>query len=362
MSKEHAVRNSNIELLRIIAMFFIVAGHFISQSGNVVYSFCINDYVLVFLGSGARIAVNVFLIVSAWYLVDSKFSVDRIVKLYIQVITYSLPITFIMLFLNRENASIKDFARGFLPFLGRGLWFASAYITLLLFKPFLDKILNWSRKELGWFVGLLFVFISAVSTLPDAQAGYVIDSVWFLVVYLFIGYIKKYDLSLVIPNWISAILAGGGYIILTVCIFLGKCFPDGNILIRVVSRLAGQYSGDIKTLPNFVIAFLLVMWFLRRKERHSKVINGLSKSVFSVYIVHQVPAFISFIWKRIFMADIWIPGHSFWYVFVVFAILIVVCCTMDYFRRKIIEPRAVQTKVYKKVIPILESAYNLNEV
>ena len=159
LEKKNKIRNSNIELLRIVAMFFIVSGHFISQSGNIEYSFSINDFILVFLGSASRIAVNVFLIVGVWYMVDSTFSAERILKLYIQVVTYSLPITVIMLFLNRENVSIKDFVRGFLPFWGRGLWFASAYITLMLFKPFLDKILCWSKKELGYLSGYcLYLF------------------------------------------------------------------------------------------------------------------------------------------------------------------------------------------------------------
>lgn len=63
MEEKCNIRNSNIELLRIVAMFFIVAGHFITQSGNVVYSFCVNDYILILLDPASRIAVNVFLIV-----------------------------------------------------------------------------------------------------------------------------------------------------------------------------------------------------------------------------------------------------------------------------------------------------------
>ena len=360
MEKKNKIRNSNIELLRIIVMFFIVAGHFISQSGDIVYSFCANDYMLVFLGSASRIAVNVFLIVGVWYMVDSKFSVDRVLKLYIQVITYSIPITFIMLFLNQENVSVKDFARGFLPFWGRGLWFASAYITLMLFKPFLDKVLNWSKKELGLLVGLLFVFISLVSTFPDVQEGYVVDCVWFLVVYLFVGYIKKYPIKTIFPNWINAILRGGGYVILTVCIFMGRCFPDGNMLIRTLARLSGQYVGDIKTLPNFIIAFLFTMWFMRLKERHSTVVNWLAKSVFSVYIVHQVPAFISFIWNRMFMAFLWIPNHTVWYVFVVFAVLLVVCRILDIVRMKAVEPIVEKTVIYKKTVAFINRLFDLN--
>lgn len=358
LKKEDKIRNSNIELLRIISMFFIVAGHFISQSGSIEYSFCANDYILVFLGSASRIAVNVFLIVGVWYMVDSKFSADRILKLYIQVVTYSLPITAIMMLLNRGNASIKDFARGVLPFCGRGLWFASAYITLMLFKPFLDKVLNWNRKELSLLVGLLAVFISMVCTLPDVQEGYVIDSVWFLVVYLLVGYIKKYPPRIAVSNGLNIILSGGGYMVLVTSIFMGKCFPDGSVLIRAASRFAGQYISDIKTVPNFMIAFLFTMWFMRLKERHSATINAMAKSVFTVYIIHQVPAFISFIWRRIFMADLWIPNHAFWYVAVVVAVLMAICSAIDMARRKTVESIAEKTTVYRKLANLINVLYD----
>ena len=361
MENQKKIRNSNIEILRIIAMFFIVAGHFISQSGNMEYSFCINDYILVFLGSASRIAVNIFLIIGVWYMINSKFSADRILKLYIQVVTYSLPITALMLFLNRENVSVKDFARGFLPFLGRGLWFASAYITLMLFKPFLDKILTWEKRQLGIFVVLQLIFISFVSTLPDVQEGYVIDSVWFLTVYLLIGYIKKYPPKFNLPNWMNICFPGGVYILMTVCIFMGKCFPDGNIILRAAVRLAGQYAGDIKTLPNFIIAFFITMWVLHLKEHQILFINNLSKSTFSVYIVHQVPAFISFIWSRIFMAELWITNHVFWYVFIVFIFLYAMVIIADTGRRKFVEPLIEKSKLYQSLSVFIENIYDPNK-
>ena len=148
--------------------------------------------------------------------------------------------------------------------------------------------------------------------------------------------------------------------ILTTCIFLGKCFPGGNILIRILARLSGQYTGDIKTLPNFIIAFLFTVWFLRLNERHSKVINSLSKSVFSIYIVHQIPAFISFIWKRIFMADLWITDHQVWFVFVVYAVLLAVCSIIDLFRRKTVEPVVEKSKPCQKSLAYINTFFGCN--
>ena len=53
-------RNSNIELLRILAMFMIVSGHFIGQSGIAKCNQSLDEFGLIFFGSGMRIAVNVF--------------------------------------------------------------------------------------------------------------------------------------------------------------------------------------------------------------------------------------------------------------------------------------------------------------
>lgn len=68
-------RSSNIELLRILAMMTIVLGHCLRQ----------NDYFLampnvIFASGMLRIAVNVFLIVGCWFMVDATFSWKRVFR------------------------------------------------------------------------------------------------------------------------------------------------------------------------------------------------------------------------------------------------------------------------------------------
>lgn len=74
-------RQSNIELLRVIAMLLIVAGHYVGQSKimNAFTPWSFNQCFALFIGSAARIAVNVFIIISAWFLVDSKFSSKKVI-------------------------------------------------------------------------------------------------------------------------------------------------------------------------------------------------------------------------------------------------------------------------------------------
>ena len=271
------IRNSNIELTRIIAMFFIVAGHFVDQGGNINYSFCLNDYLLVFFSSGSRIAVNIFLLIGIWFMVDAKFTVDRIFKLYLQLVTYCIPITIVMILINHENITVKSIICGLLPFSFRALWFASAYITLIIFKPFLDKVLSWNKKQLCLLVVLLLSFVSLMSTISRDSQGYVLDSLWFLVVYLFVGTAKKYDFISKISKKTPVIVCVLGYLVLTIFLFLDKCYISNNSIVIFLMKLSKFFRGNIRTIPNFTIALSIVVIILNFKEKSNKIINKLSK-------------------------------------------------------------------------------------
>ena len=203
-------RNSNIELLRICSMFMIVIGHFTMQ--NVIYNWnlCLNDYILYFMGSGARISTNIFLIISVYFMCDTNISVGvKISQVYGQVIYYTYPLTIFSLIFFRNEIALKSVMRSLLPFWGRGLWFASAYITLILFVPILNQIeKSLNKKSFGLLVILCFIFVSFIATLPDLQSAYICDSMWFIVVYLIISYTKKYKVLFNFNKY--AILAWGG--------------------------------------------------------------------------------------------------------------------------------------------------------
>lgn len=350
-------RNSNIETLRIIAMFFIVAGHFVGQSGSIQYNLTVNDYLVALLSSGSRVAVNIFLLIGVWFMTDSLFKASRVLKLYGQVAVYSIPITLITLLVDPGPVSLKDTARGLMPFLGRGLWFVSAYITLMFFKPFLDEILKWEKKRLRAFVAILMVFVPFVCTLPDKQESYVLDSIWFLVAYLTVGYLKKYPLNIKIRS--RQKLVGGGtiYLLLTSCSFLAQSIPNGNALLKGLGILSRQYLSDIKTIPNLLCAGLIVSAFINMKPRSNKVINYVSSATLSLYIIHQVPVFYPILWRTVFNSERWVLTHRFSYIFVVFGSLLISAIILDWLRTKFLEPLWVNSKLYRKAEALIDRIY-----
>lgn len=67
---QNMMRSSNIELLRIIAMFMVVLGHYYVKGGFPDDSLMnTSKLVMQFLGSWSKIAVDIFVIISGYFLV-----------------------------------------------------------------------------------------------------------------------------------------------------------------------------------------------------------------------------------------------------------------------------------------------------
>lgn len=99
---QNAMRSSNIELLRIIAMFMVVLGHYYVKGGFPDDSLMTTSkLVMQFLGSWSKIAVDIFVIISGYFLVTQKFRWKKIWKFFGCTYFWSLAtLCFVLFVLN----------------------------------------------------------------------------------------------------------------------------------------------------------------------------------------------------------------------------------------------------------------------
>ena len=288
-------RASNLELLRILGILMIVMMHFCGQGGFPV----VHNPAVAFLASAGRLSVNIFLLIGCWFMVDAPFRPERIAKLYLQVVFYSVPITLLM-FAIGEDGGFRNLAQGLVPFFGRSVWFASAYISLIALSPFLNKVFLLPLPSLRRLVALLFVFFAVISTIPNfSPIDYVADFTWFCVVYIFTGWAKH-------DRFFDRLGSKWGCLALAVLTYgalaASACwFPLGG--------LAAYWSANIKSAPAFAIALFTFAFFLKLDIGSKKWINLAARSVFAVYIIHQIPAFMHYEWYVIFRAE-WLARQS----------------------------------------------------
>ncbi len=297
-------RQSNLELLRILAMLAIVAGHFAGQGG---FLWVVSGWKLLFImlaGSGLRIAVNLFLMIGVWFMVDADFRASRIWKLYGVAAFYSVTLTLLMALL-RVDAPKGDMVRVVLPFFGRPLWFASAYISLLMVSPYLKKLLAWEAGELQRLVILLFVLLSVVSTVPGYKESYVADFCWCMYIYLFIGCYKKTGRPSGKKRMVSLAVGTGIYLMLVLTRWLCTMYYTEAGFLSAGVTLMEQYISDIRSVPNFVSAFMIFVFFVHLDIGTKPKINYAAGTAFGVYAIHSVPAFHDFLWHCIYRCDAW---------------------------------------------------------
>ena len=342
-------RKSNLELLRILAILSIVCGHLLSQS-RLTDAEGTNRILAMLLGSGVRIGVNVFLLLGVWFMVDARFKAERIVRLYLEVVFYSVPITCCMLLAGHAGGA-RNVIQGLLPFFGRAVWFASAYISLIALSPFLNRVFLLPLKAQQTLLGLLIVLFCIVPTIPcSTPLDYLADFTWLCVVYLLVGMWKKSNMGMRFRGRWRFLLAGA---VLYLALVAARCVPQ-------TQAVADYWIVNIKSLPNFICAVFVFVGFLRLDIGSNRCINAAARPVFAVYIIHQVPAFIQFQWDTIFRADQLLGESPLVFASGTIGIALAVfigASIIDFFRRRFFEPFYMSVAPVKWLVAKIDKLY-----
>lgn len=295
-----AARNMSVDLLKIISMLMVVALHITSHGikNAEIVLFRAPYWFTVILNSFSLVAVNCFVLISGYYLSKGKVTYQRIIPLWIQVFAYSVGLYLVLCLIFPADVpfSIRGLLEHCVPLLTNQYWFFKYYVLLLLIAPFLNQLIaaleqkQYERMLLMCMV--LFSIIPSVNIFGDtfgAGAGY--SLVWFTVLYLLAGYLRKYPMSK--RHWLLMYL----------------CCSAGTILMRICGgALGGVINGMANLQRNYNSPFVVaasVCLFLAalggpttygaRADAVIKKISGLS---FAVYLLHDHGTVSPLLWNE----------------------------------------------------------------
>ena len=104
-------RNTNLELFRIFSMLFIVAHHYVVNSGMMeqmsANPFAINSLFFYVFGAWGKIGINCFMMITGYFMCKSKITFKKFLKLLLEVMFYRWIIYAIFLFSGYEPFSLK---------------------------------------------------------------------------------------------------------------------------------------------------------------------------------------------------------------------------------------------------------------
>jgi len=286
-----AVRDSNIELLRIVLMFMIIMHHLIAHGcrlADMIFNAYtgdseLKDSVLIFLNTFCVIGVNCFIFISGYY--GMKFKLNTLISFVIQAIFYSVIIYFIfnIFFYKNDDLLNRQLIQVFLPITFGNWWFLSAYVGIYLLSPIINKGLDYlTQYQFIVIFSILFYFgfISSVYS-PNYFTGSGFNINTLLLVYITARFCKRFfdkiDKAFIL------------YILFLI-------FSFGLIYFAFISgkqylswRLVAYNS------PLILILSILFFYSFKNLKIKSKLINRLTPYIFGVYLIHDSPQIHSFL-------------------------------------------------------------------
>lgn len=357
MPKTYSYSNVNygINFLRIISIIMITVLHILGEGGILKNAEPLSwNYELAYLMETASYgAANCFALISGYINYDIKFKYSRVIRLYMQVLFYTISVTTIAGILEPSYIGIKDIIKAFFPFAYMDVyWYFSAYFCMFFFIPYLNRVMeNCTKRSATILIISIFLFFSVVPTITmsefgNTERGY--SALWLALLYLVGAYIKKYDLM----GRISVQKKFVGYL---VCVAL-------TWLWQLNAGLLGNGLKDKSAYENFLLSYIsptivlssifLLTIFSEVKfgPQFKKWIQFFAPLSFGVYLFQEEPML-----RRHLLTDAFIfllDYNPFLMVVFIIGIALgiwMVGATIDYIRKQIfiiLRISAMETRIY----------------
>lgn len=259
----------NIELLRIISMFFIILMHsydFGMKEAIVSYHFN-PEYFNIYIKPLTVIAVNCFVIISGFFSI--KFSVRGIMRFWFTCFFYSILLYLIYGSIN--GFQLKEFVKACLPITKNGtLWFVKAYFILYVISPFINNYIekHTSKGHLYGFLALTFLNVIFGFCLNDSfnALGFNYNQL------IYIYYIGRM-INIYYDNFNNYYK------------YIPKIFVVNLILMMALSY-CNLFSFSYNN-PLIIISTVCFFCIFLRIKVNSRYIEYLAKGTFGVYIIHE---------------------------------------------------------------------------
>lgn len=194
-----SVRNSNLELYRIIVMLSIVAHHYVVNSGlmSLMNADPMNpkSLFLYLVGMWGKTGINCFVLITGYFMCKSEITLRKFLKLLLEIEFYKIVIHLTFVATGYIDFSMNEFLWFLLPVHNVTNGFVSCFLVFFLCIPFLNVLIQNLDKQQHQLLILLSVGVFSLwNTVPCIEVGSN-DSIWFCVLYFIASYLRLYPLK-----------------------------------------------------------------------------------------------------------------------------------------------------------------------
>lgn len=288
---ERNTRNYGIDLLRGIAMFFVIMAHVTGQGGLLEQAQIgsAKYWVLSAIQIMTLCCVDMYGFASGYLMCDKPFKLSRIVKLWVTTVFWSVTVSCCFFALVPESRTVEEAVSMFLPILRGRYWFFTAYFVVMMLSPVLNLVIRSLTQ--GQFRLLLAVLFLIFGVIPVGSLGYDVLRIssgfhfsWIASVYIIGGYLRRFPPKGSAKKWLAGyFLFAGVHLLYKFVVMMVGLDSFANLLLIQPSPLV---------VGEGICLFLFFKDFcasISSKSALGKLIRFAAPGVYSVYVIHVHP-------------------------------------------------------------------------
>lgn len=274
-----AARQSNFELLRIISMMLIVSLHYFEHGFYVPESEPLTANIM-FLQSlkFGRIGVDLFVLISGYFLVTQKFRLRKFLKLFFQCAVIHCAFTIVHYI--KGEATALNILSSIFSMLTSEHWFVTTYAVMYLLSDYINLVINNLNRRQHLALAVLLIAIS--SALPTFLGLRMCSSSLFFFISLYVSaaYVRLYSPKLLESKHCLTL----GIFLLVILDIARLAFiwfgQEHAVLLKIANRMTVK-----EDFFMVVCAMLIFAGFKNLKIKYSPFINTVAASSLGAYIV-----------------------------------------------------------------------------
>lgn len=296
MEQRSQNRAYSLDLLRILCMLMIVSLHFMSHGGMLGF-FGKNEiphYIFAFIRALCICSVNVFVLISGYFMINKKsINLRRVFSIALAILFYSWLYFVLNAIIRFEELDFKGIMTSIFPISYKLYWFPTCYLFILAISPFLNKLLTGlSVKAYRLLLAIMFVLFSVANEIIALSDPFSVVNghsiVWFVFLYCLAGYIRLHGINFKMQNrkWLLLYFAAAALIFV-----VDTCLSLLSTRFSIIERYDlvyhfSRYCSALVTLESVA----LFMYFKNLDVKSPiliKCTGVIAPLTFGVYLIHD---------------------------------------------------------------------------
>ena len=284
-----------IELLRILATFYIILLHVVGQGGVAAASGGKGTYTVSYLLLAlAYPAVNCYALISGFVGCKSRFKLSRLLSLWLTVVFVNLAVWGAFRLLAPEMAASFSLEACLKPLLTNEYWYVTAYFGLSVLTPVLNAAAELPKKTFAeMLIGLFACFVLlpkiADNDLFLTRSGY--STLWLVLLYL-VGMFFRLHLLPKKRSRLCGAACLAVYGMISVFLPLQKRLTENKLLASGIENpvyLKNYAYTSVLIVLSSIALFAVFTRINMQNKAVCKFISFFSTASFGVYILHTQP-------------------------------------------------------------------------